>query len=166
MVDWNEVDRLLKVAAPFILTEEERKRVAAIEQEAFERNLARIRELLEVHQSNLTKRGFWTELQADNNGLRFRYSLHGFYGPGGFNSQLHVAGALVIGTIDPKGDALTGFYVNDLENNVFLGERFDDLAFMNYVSRNLLQYLAPENQILSVDCYKWIQELLRRSEPK
>lgn len=166
MVDWKEIDRRLKIATPFILTEDERKRVASIEQEAYERNLPRIQELLEVHQSKLQERKFWTELQAEKKGLRFRYALHGFYGPGGFNSQLHVAGPLVLGTINPKGDAFAGFYPNDLEQNVFLGERFDELAFSDHVTQDLMRYLAPENQILSVDQYEWIQELLLRSEVK
>lgn len=166
MVDWTEIDRILKVAAPFLLTEDERKRVAAIEQEAYEKNLPRILELLEAHQSKLQGRKFWTELQADTKGLRFRYALHEFYGPGGFNSQLHVAGPLVLGTINPKGDALAGFYPNDLEQNVFLGERFDELAFAGYVAQDLIRYLAPENQILSADQYEWIQKLLLQSEVK
>ncbi|NTV47545.1 MAG: hypothetical protein HGB11_13730 [Chlorobiales bacterium] len=160
MVDWEKIDNMLKVASPFILTVDERKRVAALEQEAYERNLPRIHELLEAHQTKLQERKFWTKLQADTKGLRFLYSLHGFYGPGGFNSQLHVAGSLVLATIRPKGDALAGFYLNDLEQNVFLGERFDEIAFMDYVSQDLMRYLAPENQILSVEQYEWIQKLL------
>ena len=164
MIDWKEIDRMLKVVEPFILTEDERKNVAAIEQEAYEKNLPRIQELLAEHQSKLQKRKFWTELQADAKGLRFRYTLHGFYGPGGFNSQLHVAGPLVLGTINTKGDAFAGFYPNDLEKNVFLGERFDELAFTDYIAQDLMSYLAPENQILSADQYEWIQKLLLKSE--
>lgn len=160
MVDWEKIDSMLKVASAFILTEGERKRIAAIEQEAYERNLPRIHELLEAHQTKLQERKFWTELQAETKGLRFRYSLHGFYGPGGFNSQLHITGPLVLGTIDPKRDALAGFFPNDLEQNIFLGERFDEIAFMDYVTQDLMHYLKPENQILSVEHFEWIKKLL------
>ena len=65
-----------------------------------------------------------------------------------------------LGTINPKGDSLAGFYPNDLEQNIFLGERFDEIAFVNYVTQDLMRYLAPENQIISADQYEWIQKLL------
>jgi hypothetical protein len=164
MTDWKEVDRILSIASPFILTEEERERVARIEQSAYESNLPRIREMLETHQSELQQRQFWTELQAGQNGLRFRYSRLGFYGPGGFSSQLHVAGPLVLGTIHPKGDAVASFYPNNIDENTFIGERFDDVAFARFIADNLMNYLVPENQILSMEHYQWIRALLGSAE--
>ena len=164
MTDWDEVDRMLRVASPFILTEEERERIARLEQSAYESNLPRIRGMLEIHESELLQRQFWTELHANQNGLRFRYSHHGFYSPGGFSSQFHVAGPLVLGTINPKGDTSASFYPNDLDKNTFIGERFDEVAFASFIADNLMNYLAPENQILSTEQYYWIRALLGSAE--
>jgi hypothetical protein len=163
VIDWNDIDRRLEIARAFVLTDEERKEVAEREQTAFDSNLPKIRDVLQAHEQELGHRGFWTELQADATGLRFRYSLLGFYGPGGFSSQFHVGGPLVLGTINPRGDAIASFYDNDLEKNVFIGERFDEIAFAAFVRDNLLAYLAPENQILSAENYQWMKELLDSS---
>lgn len=163
VIDWDDVDRRLKVAGAFVLTDDERNEVAGREQAAFEVNLPKIREVLEEHEQELRRRGFWTELQAEPKGLSCRYSLPGFYGPGGFSSQFHVGGPLVVGSINPKGDAVASFYANDLDKNVFLGERFDEITFAAFVRDNLLAYLAPENQIVSTENYQWIKELLESS---
>jgi hypothetical protein len=163
VIDWAEIDRRLAVAAPFILTDEERQRVRRVEQAAFDANLPQIRAFLEAHAAELQRRDFWTELQAEPTGLRFRYSYPGFYGPGGFASQFHVAGPLVLGRIEPKGDPIASFYPNDLDENVFIGERFDEIAFADFVRDDLLRYLAPENQILSLEQYEWIREMLASS---
>lgn len=161
VVDFSELDRLLKVATPFILTDEEQQRVSAIEQKAYEKNLLSIHPILDDLQSKLNERKFWTENQVNTQGLRFRYSLRGFYGPGGFTSQMHVAGLLVLGRIDPKGDHYAGFYTNDLEKNTFIGERYDELAFIRFIEQDLTRYLAPGNQILSTEQSEWIQRLRR-----
>lgn len=160
MIDWQDVDRILEVASVFILTDEERKRFALVEQDAYESNIPRIQEILKEHEANLQQRGFWTECQIEKKGLRFRYSYPGFYGPGGFSSQFHVAGPLVLGIIDPKGDAFASYYPNNLEENTFIGDNFDELAFKEFIANNLMNYLAPENQILSKEQYNWIHDLL------
>ena len=66
----------------------------------------------------------------------------------------------MLGRINPQGDAVASFYTNDLDKNVFVGERFDEIAFSEFVGDNLHTYLAPENQIVSVENYYWIKELL------
>ena len=43
MIDWNNVDKRLKVATAFVLTDEERKEVCEREQASFEANLPKIR---------------------------------------------------------------------------------------------------------------------------
>jgi hypothetical protein len=131
-----------------------------VEQQAFDSHLPQVRALLGSHEAELQRRGFWTELTAESKGLRFRYSKTGFYGPGGFSSQFHVAGPLVLGRIDPRGDPIASFYANDLEKNLFLGERFDEIAFVAFVRDDLLSYLAPENLIVSPEQYSWIKQLL------
>ncbi len=161
MTYWDEIDRILKIASPFILTEDERQHIARLEQSAYESNMERIRKILEVHKLGLEQRQFWTELTITNSGLRFRYSYPGFYGPGGFSSQYHIAGPLVLGSIEPKGNEFASFYPNNIGDNTFLGEQFDEIAFERFVVTNLLKYLAPENQILSSDQYKWIRSLIR-----
>lgn len=163
MFDWGEIDKRLKVASPFLLTPDERERVGRVEQQAYEANLPILRAFLEAHEKELKQRGFWTELKPETTGLRFRYSLHGFYGPGGFSSQSHVAGLLVLGRIDPKGDQYASFYANDLGKNLFIGERFDEIALSTFVRDDLLSYMAPENQILSADHYRWVKDLLDAS---
>jgi hypothetical protein len=163
VIDWDDIDRRLEVAGAFVLNDEERQEAAAREQAAFDANLPRIRELLEAHEQELKQRGFWTELLVESTGLRFRYSCSGFYGPGGFSSQFHVHGPLVLGVINPLGDAIASFYANDLDKNIFIGERFDEIAFTEFVGDNLRAYVAPENQIVSVDNYEWIKEMLESS---
>jgi len=160
MIDWTDVDRILKVASVFILTDEERESFALVEQSAYDSNIPRIQEILKEHEGNLKTRGFWTELQIENKGLRFRYSYPGFYGPGGFSSQFHVSGPLVLGKINPKGDPIASFYPNNLDENTFLGDNFDELAFNEFIADDLMNYLAPKNQILSKEQYRWIQDLL------
>ncbi len=160
MIDWQDVNRILEVASVFILTDEERKRFALVEQDAYDSNIPRIQEILKEHEGNLQARGFWTELQIENKGFRFRYSYPGFYGPGGFSSQFHVAGPLVLGIIDPKRDPFASFYPNNLDENTFLGDNFDELAFKELIANNLMNYLAPENQILSKEQYHWVHDLL------
>jgi len=164
MVNWQEVDRILKVASVFILSNEERERLALVEQNAYESNLPHIQKILKQHEANLQQREFWTECQIETKGLRFRYSYPGFYGPGGFSSQFHVAGPLVLGTINPKGDAFASYYPNNLEENTFIGENFDELALRKFVANDLMKYLAPENQILSREQYNWIRELLNQKK--
>ena len=160
MIDWKEINRILKVASVFILTDDERRQFALVEQDAYESNIPQIRKILEEHGVNLERRGFWTECQIEDKGLSFRYSYPGFYGPGGFSSQFHVAGPLVLGTIDPKGDPIASFYPNNLDENTFLGDNFDEFAFKEFIANNLMNYLAPENQILSKEQYRWVHDLL------
>ena len=163
-MNWTEFDRRLRIASPFILTDDERKGVASVEQAAYERNLSTLRRVLEDHQAEMQKRSFWTELIVEHDKFSFRYSLPGFYGPGGFRSMFHAAGPLVLATINPAGDAVAAFYRNELADNVFLGESFDEVALASFIEKNLLEYLKPENQILSLDDYTFVQQLLAENE--
>lgn len=159
-MDWKKVDSILKVASVFILTDEEREHINTIEQNAYETNIPRIREILDTHVTQLKQRQFWTNLQLDDKGLKFLFSYRGFYGRGGFTSQQHIAGPLVLGTIEPKTGNTNGFYLNDLKENTFLGKDFDELAFKTFINNNLMDYLSPENQILSNEDYNFLRELL------
>ena len=163
MVDWAAVDRRLEIASTFVLTPDERKEAAQIEQTAFETNLPHIQSLLNDHRAQLDKRGFRTELPIETAGFFFRYWFDGFYGPGGFRSMFHVSGPLVVARLVPRGDETRAFYQNDVNENVFLGERFDELAFAEFIRQDLMDFLAAENQILSREHYEWVKDLAARS---
>ncbi len=78
--------------------------------------------------------------------------------------MFHAAGPLVLATINPAGDAIAAFYRNELADNVFLGENFDEVALVRFIEKNLLEYLKPENQILSLDEYAFVRQLLAGNE--
>ncbi len=156
MVDesfWERVDKALEVSSSCRLAEDEREYIAKEEQSSYENNLGKIREILELIKIELERRGFWTECLANKNGLRFRYSLPGYYGPGGFSSQFHVAGPLVVGEIDPRGDAIQSFYKNDFDLNVQIGADFETAVFGAFVEQNIESYLSLDNMIVSQDQY-------------
>jgi hypothetical protein len=88
-----------------------------VEQAAYERNLPEIDAILQEYERKLSEMGFWTERIVTSQGMRFRYNIAGYYGPGGFSSQFHIAEPLVLGQIDRRGDAIQSFYYNDLDAN-------------------------------------------------
>lgn len=129
------------------------------EQAAYEVNLEEITAILEEYRQRLSERGFWTECSVNKEGMRFSYSMPGFYGPGGFSSQFHIAGPLVLGQISPKGDAFQSFYSNDVDQNVKIGADFDQELFSAFVEKNIQEYLAPENLIVTRGQYERIRAL-------
>ncbi|WP_197485243.1 MULTISPECIES: hypothetical protein [unclassified Vibrio] len=109
MSNWNKVKQLVDASKDFILTDEERNLMLKAEQNAYERNLIEIKEVLELAGKRLNGLGFWVENKVSNEGLRFRFSLAGYYGPGGFSTQYHISGPLVLGIINPAGDPFASF---------------------------------------------------------
>ncbi len=161
---WREIDCLIDVATAFILSDEEFEETKNAEQLAYDSNLPTIRQILGSHEAELKKRGFRPKLVISSKGLRFSYCYPGFYGPGGFTSQFHVAGPLVVATIAPEGASTSsGFYSNDLDKNIFLGRTFDELVFRDFILQNLLDYLQPENQILSLADYEFVRAAAKQS---
>jgi hypothetical protein len=71
----------------------------------------------------------------------------------------HTAGQLVLGEINPKGDASQGFYNNDIDQNAKIGADFDSQSFRMFVERNIQQYLAPTNLVLTREQYEHIRTL-------
>lgn len=88
---WNQVDKALTLHREHILTNEQRRLIADEEQKAYEANLETIKKIIEEYQENLKLRNFWTELQLDSKGFRFRFNTQGYYGPGGFSSQFFMS---------------------------------------------------------------------------
>jgi hypothetical protein len=156
---WTKADQALAISKRYRLSEEERKLVANAEQVAYEANLEKISLILEEYRKGLSERGFWTECLPRKEGMRFRYSMPGFYGPGGFSSQFHIAGPLVLAEINPKGDAVQSFYSNDLDQNVKIGADFEPESFRAFIEKNVQQYLAPENLIVTREQYERIRAL-------
>jgi len=156
---WNEVDKQLSVTQQFIFSDEEAKHIGKIEQECYEKNLDKINEVLDGFKSDLEKRDFWVEKQVAEKGLRFRFSLRGHYGPGGFSSQFHVSGPLVVGVINPKGDAIQGFYNNDIDECQCLGADFDADEFKAFVQETIENYISFENLIITREQYDKFRDL-------
>ncbi len=156
---WSCVDIALEISRTYRLTEEERKHIAKEEQAAYEANLTNMSEILEEFKIKLEKIGFWTECSVKKEGLRFRYSFPGYYGPGGFSSQFHVAGPLVLGEINPKGNAIQSFYPNDLDQCEKIGADYQPEFFRRFVEKNIETYLLPENLIITREQYDRIRAL-------
>ena len=151
------IDIGLAVSSNYRLTDSEREMIAKEEQAAYELHISEISSILNIYKHELSERGFWTECIVGKSGMRFRYNLPGYYGPGGFSSQFHIAGPLVLGRINPAGDPLQSFYDNDLEKNVMIGADFNEQSFRQFVEQTVLDYVAPENLILTKDQYDRIR---------
>ena len=156
---WKEIDLAVNANKEFILTEEEAKLMAKIEQENYEKNLESIEEVLEGIRSELELRGFSVEKKISAKGLRFSFSLRGYHGPGGVSSQFHTAGALVLGVIDPKGDETQSFYHNDIGECQQLGAYYDQNKFTLYMQKLIRNYLSPDNLIYSREQYYRFRDL-------
>lgn len=156
---WMRIDRVLEVSSSCQLTEDERKYIAKEEQSSYEANLDEIREILGAYEVELQRRGFWTECLVDKSGMRFRYSLSGYYGPGGFSSQFHIAGPLVLGEIVPHGDAIQSFYKNDLDLNIQTGADFEPTKFVAFIERNIESYLSLDNMVVTRDQYDRLRNI-------
>ena len=156
---WAKVDQALAISKVYRLSDEERKYVVEVEQAAYEENLEEISSIMKEYEQQLSARGFWTECMVEKTGMRFRYSMPGYYGPGGFSSQFHIAGPLVLGEIVPKGDPLASFYSNDLDQTVKIGAGFNRQSFTRFIEKNITKYLAPENLIATREQYERIRTL-------
>ena len=158
---WSTVDEALEISKTYRLTEDERKHIGKEEQTSYEANLKSLSEILEEYKTNLEERGFWTELILDKGGLRFRYNLQGYYGPGGFSSQFHIAGPLIVGEINPKGDAIQSYYPNDIDQCEKIGADYLPNSFRVFVERNIKNFLRPENLIITREQYDRIRALYK-----
>lgn len=156
---WEEIDRIVQASREFMLTEEEAKLMVKEEQESYKTNLESIEKVLEKFKSELESRGFWVEKDASADGLRFRFSLRGYYGPGGVSSQFHIAGPLVLGVIAPKGDAFQSFYSNNIDECQQLGADYDQNKFELYIQKVIKDFLSPHNLIVSREQYDRFRDL-------
>jgi len=154
---WSNVDKTIERHNEFILSKEQRQLIANEEQKAYENNIAVITTIMQEIEQELKTRGFWTELQISTTGFRFRFNTNGYYGPGGFSSQYHIAGPLVLGKINPLGDAFASFYENKLENNVQIGCNFNEEEFVEFVEKVISDYISPKNLIISKDQYEYLR---------
>ena len=111
-------------------------------------------------QLKLKALGFWVENNVTEQGTRFRFSLQGYYGPGGFSTQFHISGPLVLGLINPAGDELASFYPNDIDQCFLMGLDFDKTKFEQFVLKQIENYLQPENLITSKEQYDRFRALL------
>ena len=150
---WSVIDKALEVSSTYRLTAQEREHIAKEEQACYENNIDAITRILKKYDTELQRRGFWTECQIRQDGLRFRYSLGGYYGPGGFSSQFHTAGPLVLGEIVPHGDAFQSFYKNDIDLNVQIGADFESGDFEKFIQRNIEAYVSVNNLIVTKEQY-------------
>ena len=154
---WDKVDKTVERHREYILSDTQRQLIADEEQKAFEKNLDDIKEVISEFESGLKERLFWTELQIDTKGFRFRFNIRGYYGPGGFSSQYHMAGPLVLGVIDPAGDEFASYYNNKLENNVQIGCNFDKAEFIKFVEKIISDFISPNNLIVSKEQYEYLR---------
>lgn len=150
---WNNLDNITQIHNEHILSSEQRKLIAEEEQKAYEANIEKIKEVIEEVENKLKKRGFWTEMYIAEQGFRFRFSKSGYYGPGGFSSQYHIAGPLVLGIINPAGDEFASYYNNNLEENIQIGCNFDKTEFTEFVKKTIMDFISPNNLIISKDQY-------------
>ena len=150
---WSEIDKTLELHSEYILSDEQRKLIADEEQKSYEKNIEIIEQITTEFDNELKKRNFWTELIINKEGFRYRYSYKGYYGPGGFSSQFHIAGPLVLGLINPAKDALASFYKNNLEENIQIGCNFDANEFRNFIEKTILSYVSTNNLIISKEQY-------------
>ena len=146
---WDSVDRRLGLQERYVLTDAERQQIHEKEVEAYKANLAEMQRIMNSHRGELDKRGFHTELQCNEDGLLFRYSRQGYYGPGGFRSDPHIDGPLVLSELNPAGDPNTYIRDNDIEKNAEVGTGFDPELFEQFVRRNLDRFLEPGNLIIT-----------------
>ncbi len=160
MSNWDNVKQLVDASKDFILTDEERNLMLKAEQNAYERNLIEIKEVLGLAEKRLNGLGFWVENQVTDKGMRFRFSLAGYYGPGGFSTQYHISGPLVLGTINPAGDPFASFYSNDIDQCFLVGEDFNKANFEEFVIKEIEAYLQPENLITNKEQYDRFRALL------
>ncbi|MCE7575852.1 hypothetical protein, partial [Aliivibrio fischeri] len=160
MSSWDRVTQLVEASKDFILTEEERELMLKAEQSAYENNLAQITEVLSIVEEKLKNLGFWVENKVSNKGMRFRFSLAGYYGPGGFSTIYHISGPLVLGVINPAGDPIASFYSNDIDQCLLVGEDFDKNNFEKFILTEIETYLQPENLITSKEQYDRFRALL------
>jgi len=158
---WEEIDSLVKASKDFVLTDDERKMVAEAEQSAFENNYESMKSVLDAIEKQLSALGFWVENNLSKEGLRFRFSLAGYYGPGGVSSQFHISGPLVLGEINPAGDAIASFYNNDIDLCHKVGHDYDVAEFELYLTNLIKKYLMPENLITSKEQYEHFRNLLK-----
>ncbi len=156
---WQTIDETLILHSNYILTDDERIMIAKKEQEAYQANIPKMKEALNYFKEKLSERGFWTELQIDEKGLRFRYSKPGYYGPGGFASQYHIAGPLVLAELNPKGGELAFFYKNDLDQNTEIGTSFSYDDFINFIRNNIMHFTNVENLIVNRGDYERLRNL-------
>jgi hypothetical protein len=164
---WSKVDQALAILKSYMLTEDEIKHVTSAEQAAYEANIASISEILEEYRHELSERRFWTECQVEKTGMRFRYSMRGYYGPGGFTSQHHhTAGQLVLGEINPKGKPDQGFYKNDIDQNVKIDADFNIQSFKTFIENNIQKYLEPENLMSTREQYEHIRALYTNKQDR
>ncbi|MGN2670327.1 hypothetical protein ACTFQD_02675 [Aliivibrio fischeri] len=161
MNSWDKIEQLVLASKDFILTEAERKLIVEEEQQAYVKNLPVIRDVLDRANEKLKHFGFWNEYQINEGGLRFRFSLQGYYGPGGFSSQYHISGPLVLGIINPAGDEFASYYPNDIDQCVFIGMDFDQNDFEQFVLKEIEHYLQPENLITNKEQYERFRALLK-----
>lgn len=154
---WDKVDKILERHKEHILTSEQRKMIASEEQKAYEANLEQIREVIQEYEKELQDRGFWTELKIDPQRFWFRFNTNGYYGPGGFSSQYHIAGPLVLGVINPAGDAYASYYKNKLEDNIQIGCDFDRTEFIMFVEKIISDFISTNNLILSKEQYDYLR---------
>lgn len=154
---WGKVDKIIARHKEHILSDDQRRLIAKEEQKAYEKNLDTIKSIISEFEKGLKERGFWTELQIDANGFRFRFNTSGYYGPGGFSSQYHMAGPLVLGIINPAGNAYTSYYKNKLEDNIQIGCNFDQAEFVKFVENVISDFISPNNLIVSKDQYDYLR---------
>ncbi|BER96749.1 hypothetical protein ACT5DV_003598 [Vibrio cholerae] len=160
MGNWENIEKLVLASKDFILTEEERQLIVKEEQQAYVTNMPAIIEVLNMAQLKLKALGFWVENNVTEQGTRFRFSLQGYYGPGGFSTQFHISGPLVLGLINPAGDELASFYPNDIDQCFLMGLDFDKTKFEQFVLKQIENYLQPENLITSKEQYDRFRALL------
>jgi len=160
MGNWNNIEKLVLASKDFILTEEERQLIVKEEQQAYVTNMPAIIEVLNMAELKLKALGFWVENNVTEQGARFRFSLQGYYGPGGFSTQFHISGPLVLGLINPAGNELASFYPNDIDQCFLMGLDFDKTKFEQFVLKQIENYLQPENLITSKEQYDRFRSLL------
>lgn len=160
MGNWKNIEKLVLASKDFILTEEERQLIVKEEQQAYVTNMPAIIEVLNMAQLKLKALGFWVENNVTEQRTRFRFSLQGYYGPGGFSTQFHISGPLVLGLINPAGDELASFYPNDIDQCFLMGLDFDKTKFEQFVLKQIENYLQPENLITSKEQYDRFRALL------
>ncbi|WP_279624103.1 hypothetical protein [Aeromonas veronii] len=160
MGNWNNIEKLVLASKDFILTEEERQLIVKEEQQAYVTNTPAIIEVLNMAELKLKALGFLVENNVTEQGARFRFSLQGYYGPGGFSTQFHISGPLVLGLINPAGNELASFYPNDIDQCFLMGLDFDKTKFEQFILKQVENYLQPENLITSKEQHDRFRALL------